>query len=1005
MKLNSKRVVSVILSAAMLVSGMSVSAMAATRGDLDNDGIVTSNDAALVYKAVADGTTAQLDLEAADVAGSDGKITNEDAAAIMQYVLRASTVLEPAGEVQEPSVDESNIWWLDEHENVDGTEGGGIAPGTYDILDGLSFRFLEPLDNAATNYTADTGRTYTLDGKKHNGYRNGSRPKNAGQIPNGDAFPTSGSAFLAIPSVDGAITFYLAGQANDYYITTYKVEADGSYTFVESSTHAGGASMSATAAGKAGYAYLATTSTGTNNFLLCGVKFIKDNLQKTAVDFVHNTGVDPEDSSVIIYLTDVDTKDPVEINYASTEVTLNVGHTYSILSNDGSLDVLLDGSSEFTYTGQEKLTFDVNKLDKVTLSGEITFDYPEDAKASDIVTSLTFTSKANPDVNYSFDASSGLTINADNTYSVSIYPGDYTTSAKTANDSYTTYDNVVVERKDTENEIYLENNTPYPYPTAYDPEISVPGDYKTLTEALKAVKAMTRTEDQVVTINFADDIMENVYVDVDNVTFNGNGHSLTWYYGNTAYYYSVTPSTSAKAPTEGLYSERLFRDKYTKNQTSGTYWGGVLVVNAKNFNAQDLTIQNTFSYYVVQEELDDGVEYSKLDRQLDSDVNSQSVRERASAVILGVSADNSEFKNCKILSSQDTLGYNGQTAGHAYFVDCTIGGNVDFICGAGTMVFDDCELQYYEEGYTSPGYLTAPKTNPYIFRGCYVTLSSGKNVNDPTEGKHVQGAKGALGRTWYTGQNGQLTSTAYFIDFNTNGNVDLKTPWLEMNGARETADFYAYNFRESEDGEPLTEIPFTKVYTDPSEDESGLLAKYINDDIIYSALAGWKPDYYKTTGSGGQAPDESTRKDSYVFNLRTVETINPVNSEYIKADDAINENIYNSIFAVASNGTIRNNNSNSVQVAEGNVLYVPAAVGSKITIKYFDYEKNSPNYAFAKVAETAAETNPQEYTVKDGDLTALPDADANDKFYVAVTSTNNNCYIAEIDVDNTGVTE
>jgi hypothetical protein len=136
-----------------------------------------------------------------------------------------------------------------------------------------------------------------------------------------------------------------------------------------------------------------------------------------------------------------------------------------------------------------------------------------------------------------------------------------------------------------------------------------------------------------------------------------------------------------------------------------------------------------------------------------------------------------------MLSSQDTFGRNGSTNNnyHTYFKNCVIGGNVDYICGEFSALFENCELQwktYSDKSNDAIGYIVAPKTSPYVFRNCTVT-------SDDASVSPV----GNYGRTWGT------KSNATFINTKTNGYIS-KTGWAEMNsGEFSSATFKEYKNR------------------------------------------------------------------------------------------------------------------------------------------------------------------------------------------------------------------
>lgn len=363
----------------------------------------------------------------------------------------------------------------------------------------------------------------------------------------------------------------------------------------------------------------------------------------------------------------------------------------------------------------------------------------------------------------------------------------------------------------------------------YKSTINIPGDYDTMSEAVSAIKGMTnRPEGEAgrITINLKKDLFEQVVVDAPYITLDGNGHEISWYYGVGTFYYSIDPST-------GLYNERLARDRYSYTEGDGNLWGGVFIVRGNNFIAKNTTFKNTYNYELTTAELTDvhSTVSGMPDRVEGTDVTAYASKERSNAFY--IDADNIEVYNCNILSSQDTLGRNGSANNnyHAYFKDCVIGGNTDYICGEFAAVFDNCELQWKtfkndEKNNGKVGYIVAPKTSPYVFRNCVVT----------TDGVGT-GVKGYYGRTW--GAN----SNCSFINTETNGLIN-EQGWNEMSkGQGASAVFKEYN-----------NTKFGKVVYSTGEfckgDNQTLEAvkDYIDSDTVSAknaVLNGWNPVYYE----------------------------------------------------------------------------------------------------------------------------------------------------------------
>jgi pectinesterase len=103
-------------------------------------------------------------------------------------------------------------------------------------------------------------------------------------------------------------------------------------------------------------------------------------------------------------------------------------------------------------------------------------------------------------------------------------------------------------------------------------------------------------------------------------------------------------------------------------------------------------------------------------------------------VALRVEGNRASFINCNMLGNQDVLFLSGSGVKH-YFRDCYIEGSTDFIFGAATAVFINCQLHSKKDSH-----VTAASTNviiPYgfVFFDCALTASEGIS-------------KVSLGRPW-----------------------------------------------------------------------------------------------------------------------------------------------------------------------------------------------------------------------------------------------------------------
>lgn len=128
--------------------------------------------------------------------------------------------------------------------------------------------------------------------------------------------------------------------------------------------------------------------------------------------------------------------------------------------------------------------------------------------------------------------------------------------------------------------------------------------------------------------------------------------------------------------------------KLSAQQAGNTRLAFTAFVNADDFQAENVTFENTFG------------------------VGSQ-------AVALFVDADRARFRNCRFLGWQDTLFVNG--ARHS-FKDSYIEGHVDFIFGTASAVFENCTIHSKGAGYVTAHYRTSNEENTgFVFVRCRLT--------------------------------------------------------------------------------------------------------------------------------------------------------------------------------------------------------------------------------------------------------------------------------------------
>ncbi|MDP9000600.1 MAG: pectinesterase family protein, partial [Myxococcota bacterium] len=214
----------------------------------------------------------------------------------------------------------------------------------------------------------------------------------------------------------------------------------------------------------------------------------------------------------------------------------------------------------------------------------------------------------------------------------------------------------------------------------------------------------------------------------------------------------------------------------------------------QGFQAKNLTIQNTVT-----------------NAQLGTNAASQ-------AVALATTGDRVILDNVRVLSHQDTLYIDGpkNNVMRVYAKNSYVAGDVDFIFGAATAVFDHCQIEFVSDRHGSSGQPLAPDTDNRNAYG-FLFIDSALTADANTATGVV-----ALGRAWdhscastanYVSTcvpsgmypNGQATVINTTIDAHysrttpwvaaaTTGRGYSATPWACVSGSMCPANrFYEYN--------------------------------------------------------------------------------------------------------------------------------------------------------------------------------------------------------------------
>lgn len=553
---------------------------------------------------------------------------------------------------------------------------------------------------------------------------------------------------------------------------------------------------------------------------------------------------------------DVDVKAQTDGSYSFSNVSINSSSNYS---------VVLGGVDDYEVT--EKLNkaagdytdvkIAATQRAKVNVSGKFV---TSDDKASD-VTKITFTNKSDSSYSYSFNVTG-------DGYKAQLRAGEYDTSV--VSEKYTAYDHVSVGSADVLNDVYLETEADTS-PVEYQAEVKVGKgqQFETITDAVKYIGRMTRTTERV-TITLTDALYrEQVMVDTPYVTISSEaGSTITWYYGSGYTYYS--------ADMNGYYSEARAVDKYEKGVEIGMgtgHWGAAVNVlpTATAFRSEGVIYESSFNRYMTTEEVADGVgkggDNSKVDRSKATDADIKLYKNKERACVIFIEADQSEFKDCQFLSSQDTM-FTGNNTEHTYFKNCVIEGTTDYICGDGSAVFDGCTLSMYGYGdkAASGSIIVASKALSqlgYLFNNCKVVKTSYPGINNGI-------TKTYFARPW------RADSKVVFLNTEVeDANTIAPAGFTSMSNVTPAkAKYYEYNTHLADGTKVSTSSRAAGVNKMTDEEASAVK--------LEDYFEGWTPAYYK---SGDVKPEPVAADYTAV-------------DEAIKAAEALNKDDYEDFSAV-----------------------------------------------------------------------------------------------------------
>lgn len=137
--------------------------------------------------------------------------------------------------------------------------------------------------------------------------------------------------------------------------------------------------------------------------------------------------------------------------------------------------------------------------------------------------------------------------------------------------------------------------------------------------------------------------------------------------------------------------------------------------------------------------------------------NSTPDRHVSAGVALASFADRVIFDNVRCLGYQDTLLVNGMA--RQYFRQSFITGDVDFIFGDATAVFDRCTIESTDHGFITAASTARITANGLVFLDCDLVKGRDRNVGD--DGTTAPDYSVFLGRPWLWYEADKMPSVTY----------------------------------------------------------------------------------------------------------------------------------------------------------------------------------------------------------------------------------------------------
>ncbi|MBA2948379.1 pectinesterase family protein [Streptomyces himalayensis] len=195
------------------------------------------------------------------------------------------------------------------------------------------------------------------------------------------------------------------------------------------------------------------------------------------------------------------------------------------------------------------------------------------------------------------------------------------------------------------------------------------------------------------------------------------------------------------------------------------------------------------------------------------------------AVAIKVMGDRSAFHHCRFLGHQDTLYADSLSLSliaRQYFAHCYIEGDVDFVFGRATAVYEHCRFHTLDRdvSFKPEGMVFAPSTaraNPYGYLAVRCRITSG-----------AENGAYKLSRPWVPGSDGTAWPSLVVRDTVIGPGIDAAAPYTNM---RDEYPWQSQRYAEYHNTGPGAEItvPENRPQLTAEEAESATREVYLGD--------------------------------------------------------------------------------------------------------------------------------------------------------------------------------